>query len=214
MLIRTLVLAGGLLLSATAAPPAAAQERLVPTSEFYFDADDGATEPVVAIEGEGQQVVDRLLDRMHSEQRAKAATAQLAHLAMVGGRPDLGRELYDRALGWLDIGDGLYRPVLWNYGRDLYRLGEHAAAFEQWRTLLQSRRIHASWMPPTFALALWTLDRRDEAVQWYAAAVRSEPRLWRSGDDYASLLPDWTDAERAILSEVHHAWAANPPGWN
>lgn len=210
MLLRSLLMAAGLLLSTVAV---AQQSRIVPTSEFYFDADAGTTRPVVAIEDQGQQLVDRLLDRMRSQPEATAATAQLAHLAMTGGRPELGRELYQRALGWLDTSDSLYRPVLWNYGWDLYRLGEHEAAFEQWHALLRSRNVHPAWMPQTFALALWTLGRKDEAVQWYAAAVRTEPTRWSSGQGYDALLPDWTGSERALLLQVHEAWAANPPAW-
>ncbi|MGO4777379.1 tetratricopeptide repeat protein, partial [Lysobacter sp. 2RAB21] len=65
----------------------------------------------------------------------------------------------------------------------------------------------------TYAVALWTLGRKDEAVQWYAAAVRSEPDQWRDTSAYASLLPDWRVADRATLAEVQKAWAANPPAW-
>lgn len=210
MLLRSLFMAAGLLLSTAVA---AQQSRVVPTSEFYFDTDAGTTQPVVAIKGEGQQLVDRLLEQMRSETEAKAATSQLAHLAMTGGRPELGRELYQRAIGWLDTSDSLYRPVLWNYGWDLYRLGEHGAAFEQWHALLRSRNIHPTWLPQTFALALWTLGRKDEAVQWYAAAVRTEPTRWSSGTGFEQLLPEWTESERALLSQVHEAWTANPPDW-
>ena len=66
---------------------------------------------------------------------------------------------------------------------------------------------------PTFALALWTLGRKDEAVQWYAAAVRTEPAQWSTPARYAALLPHWRDEERATLAEVQRAWAANPPAW-
>ena len=68
-------------------------------------------------------------------------------------------------------------------------------------------------MPPTFALALWTAGRQQEAVQWYAAAVRTEPTQWISTARYAELLPEWKDSERATLAEVHAAWVANPPTW-
>ena len=63
------------------------------------------------------------------------------------------------------------------------------------------------------ALSLWSLGRKEEAVQWYAAAVRSEPQLWNTTAQFARLLPDWRDAERAVLTEVQAAWAADPPSW-
>ena len=77
----------------------------------------------------------------------------------------------------------------------------------------QAARGNGAWVPPTLALALWTLGRRDEAVQWYAAAVRTEPQLWNDPSRLAQLLPAWKDEERARLAEVQQAWAANPPAW-
>lgn len=191
----------------------AASAATVPTSEFYFDADATATEAIVAVPGHGEAQLQRLLGIIERERQPKEATAQLAHIALAGGRAELGHNLYERVLGWLDANERLYRPVLWNYGWDLYRSGDAAGAFEQWHTLLESRPIQASWMPPTFALASWTLGRKDEAVQWYAAAVRTEPGKWRDAGRYAELLPGWRDEERATLAQVQQAWAANPPAW-
>ncbi|MET0290360.1 MAG: tetratricopeptide repeat protein, partial [Pseudoxanthomonas sp.] len=63
------------------------------------------------------------------------------------------------------------------------------------------------------SVVLWQLDRKDEAVKWYAAAVRTEPGQWSTTADYAHLLPGWTDAERATLAQVQAAWEAAPPAW-
>ena len=193
---------------------AAAQgTTVVPTSEFYFDEEPRTTRPVVAIEGSGDPLAQKLLKEIQRNPRAKAETAQLAHMAMAGGRPQVGHELYGRALAQLDTNNALYRPVLWNYGWDLYRLGEHDAALAQWTALLQSRKVEADWMPPTFALVLWQLDHKAEAVQWYAAAVRTRPDRWNGSDQYPALLPDWSDEDRAVLVEVQQAWQADPPDW-
>lgn len=202
-----------LLAVALAACGAASAQSLPRPAEFYFDEDASATRAVIAVSATGDTAVEQLLKAIDRNPRATAETAQLAHIAMTGGRPELGRELYTRALRLLGTSDGLYRPVMWNYGWDLYRTGDHAGALDSWRTLLLSRNITAQWMPQTLALVLWTLDRQDEAVQWYAAAVRTEPRLWRSSDAFESLLPTWTAEERATLAEVQAAWAENPPSW-
>ena len=53
-------------------------------------------------------------------------------------------------------------------------------------------------------------ERQREAVEWYAAAVRTEPTLWGDPGNHERLLPDWTGRERAILAEVHQAWQASP----
>lgn len=206
-------LAAVLAVATTAAAAQTASAPLVPDSEFYFDQDSRTSQPVVAIEGSGDPLVQQLLQAIQRDPRATAETAQLAHVAMAGGRPDLGRELYGRVLAQIDTNHGLYRSVLWNYGWDLYRTGDHAAALDQWRTLVSSRNVDASWMPTTFALVLWQLGRNEEAVQWYAAAVRTEPAKWRDADQYETLLPDWRAEERATLAEVRQAWAAAPPEW-
>lgn len=192
---------------------AAHAQSLPKPAEFYFDADANATKPVVAVRESGDEAVERLLKAIKRDPRAVAERAQLAHLAMDGGRPELGRELYNAALAQLDPNDALWRAVLWNYGWDLYRTGAHADALQRWLELANARATTAGWMPPTFALVLWQLGRRDEAVQWYAAAVRTEPTHWRTTEQFPTLLPDWRDAERATLAEVQQAWAANPPSW-
>lgn len=193
------------------AGPAAAQSLPTP-AEFYFEADSTTTRPVVAVKEAGDAAVQKLLKLIERNPRAKAEHAQLAHLAMEGGRSDLGNELYGRALSRITDTDALWRPVVWNYGWDLYRSGNAAAAVGQWQQLVV-RRSNASWVPPTLALALWTAGRQAEAVQWYAAAVRTEPQLWRDPANFPRLLPDWRDGERATLAEVQAAWAANPPIW-
>lgn len=216
MQLRSLLSVAALAAILTVATSASAQTvsaPLIPTSEFYFDEDSRTSRAVVAIEGSGDPLVQQLLQAIQRDPRAKAETAQLAHVAMAGGRPDLGRELYGRLLAQLDTNDGLYRSVLWNYGWDLYRAGDHAAALGQWRTLVSSRNVNANWMPTTFSVVLWQLGRKDEAVRWYAAAVRTEPAKWRGTDQYDALLSNWRAEDRATLAEVQQAWAANPPEW-
>lgn len=192
---------------------ASAQSRLVPTSEFYFTEEARTTRPVVAIQGEGDALTEALLKAIGRNPRAKAETAQLAHVAMDGGRPELGVELYDRVLRELSTTEVLYRPVLWNYGWDLLRSGDAEGALSRWETLLKSRNVTADWMPTAFALALWQLERKGEAVEWYAAAVRTHPDQWNYPGRFAELLPDWQPSERQTLVKIHEAWQADPPQW-
>lgn len=206
-MIRTFfLLAAGLV----AAGPVSAQLR---PAEFYFDEDATTTRPVVAVRETGDAAVQKLLKAIDRDPRAREEHAQLAHLAMEGGRVDLGKELYTRALARVPSTDALWRPVMWNYGWDLYRSGDAAGALAQWQQLVEARRSNAGWIPPTLALALWSSGSRDEAVAWYAAAVRTEPALWRDPANFPRLLPDWRENERATLADVHAAWAANPPAW-
>jgi tetratricopeptide (TPR) repeat protein len=206
---KSRVLLVAALLAVAGAVSAQQMPRMV---EFYFDADASAMRPVLVLKDSGDTAVDRLMRKVERSPDAVLETAQLAHYAMASGRHDLGRDLYARALARMDQGSGLWRPVKWNLGWDLYRAGDTQAALAQW-TELGQRGTAASWMPPTFAIALWKLGRRDEAIRWYAAAVRTEPAQWSTSARHAQLLPQWRDDERATLAEVQAAWAADPPRW-
>jgi len=193
-------------------PPVALAQSLQRPVEFYFDEDARTTRPVAAVQGDDEAAQQRLLRMIERNERsANEAQAQLAHIAMESGRGELGRALYDQLLA--NIGrSALRHSVHWNYGWDLFRAGDPAGALAQWQSAVSNRPQNPEWQPPTFALALWRLDRRDEARDWYAAAVRTWPNRW-ANPDLAALLPDWREDERATLAEVHEAWAADPPAW-
>lgn len=192
----------------------AAHAQSLPTpKEFYFDEDKRAA-PIAVVKGEGESLAAELVkERERGGRRALEATAQLAHVAYTDGRAELGKALYQQALTATQSDRSIGRSISWNYGWDLYRSGDSAGALGQWAELAGSSLGGPSWIPPTLALALWKLGRKDEAVRWYAAAVRTEPSQWAGTGQYAALLPDWSDDERATLAEVQTAWAANPPAW-
>ncbi len=190
---------------------AANAQNLPKPKEFYFD-QDSAVRPIVLVEGEGQGVTEQLIRARERSRRAVEATAQLARIAFRENRTELGKTLYAQAMDNAPANGNLGRAVRWNYGWDLFRLGEHEAALGQWASLVAAPGGPA-WIPPTLALALWSVDRKPEAIQWYAAAVRTEPGLWNNPENFPQLLPDWNDGERAMLTEVHAAWQANPPSW-
>jgi tetratricopeptide (TPR) repeat protein len=187
-------------------------QALPAPKEFYFDQDRATTRPVTALAGSGDALVDRLASTVQRDPNAAEARAQLAAIAMAGGRRELGEELYQAALRTLTAG-AQRRQVEWNYGWDLLRAGDPARALAQWSALVNGRPAAPDWLPPTLALVLWRLDRKDEAVKWYAAAVRTWPDQWGPGADFAKLLPAWRGDERATLAEVQTAWHAKPPAW-
>ncbi|MGY4514480.1 tetratricopeptide repeat protein [Lysobacter sp. HA18] len=207
MIARTLLAAALLALAGTVS--AQALPRQV---EFYFDADALSQRPVLEIKDRSQTAIDRLMRSVERNAEHTLEAAQLAHFAMQTGRNELGLSLYGRAMSGMDSNNGLWRPVKWNYGWDLYRSGDAAGALREWSDL-GNRGIASSWMPQTLAIALWKLGRKDDAIRWYAAAVRTEPTQWSTAAQYAQLLPQWKDDERATLAEVRAAWAANPPKW-
>jgi len=188
-------------------------QSLQAPKEFYFDEDAKTTRVIVAIPGEGDTVVDRLAANVARKPGDVESHAQLAQIAMQSGRFELGDGLYRDAQRNAGGNQRLARTVTWNYGWDLYRAGEYQRALEQWHKLLGGWPSTPSWQPPTLALVLWKLGHKPEAVAWYAAAVRTEPQQWSSAANYARLLPDWREEDRAALAEVLAAWQADPPAW-
>lgn len=194
--------------------PFAASAQQPRPAEFYFDEDAAVAAPVVVVPGRDDQAVVALLRlRERGGRDADKATAQLAHLTMASGRVETGQALYRELLSKSSVGGALRQSIAWNYGWDLYRAGDVEGALQQWSDALSGRLSKPSWAPPTLALALWRLDRKPEAVRWYAAAVRTEPTLWNDAARLPALLPDWTEADRDALAEVLAAWAADPPPW-
>lgn len=200
------------LLLATGAAAACAAPALPAPQEFYFDVDPAAA-PVVVAEGQRDALVNQLMRQRERGRRALDATVQLAGVAIAQGRAGLGQQLYAEALQAAPANSPSGRMVRWNHGWDLFRQGQAEAALAQWQAAAGALRGNAAWVPPTFALALWRLGRNDEAVKWYAAAVRTEPAQWSTADHYPALLPSWRDSERQTLAQVQQAWAARPPAW-
>lgn len=193
-------------------PLGLAAQELPRPKEFYFEADADVARPLVLYQGIDDDTVGRLMQvRDRGRRDAGLATAQLAHISYATGRAETGAALYEEAKRSPDnarMRDSLH----WNHGWDLYRMGDFTGALEQWRIAGAERLRGPSWLPPTLALGLWQAGRRDEAVRWYAAAVRTEPGLWTT-PDFERLLPDWAADDRAVLAEVAGAWRAAPPSW-
>ncbi len=204
---------GSLVLAGLLASAAAQAQSLPAPKEFYFDEDRATTRAVVAVNAQGDALVDRLTAAIQRNPQASDARAQLAHVAFAGDRRELGEQLYQAALGNLAGNSPLRRTVAWNYGWDLYRAGDAQAAVGQWSQLAEGRPSAPQWLPPTLALGLWSAGRTSEAVVWYAAAVRTWPDRWGDSANFPQLLPEWSEAERATLAEVLAAYAANPPAW-
>lgn len=203
-------LAGVLLVSSAAAAWAA--PALPAPQEFYFD-NDAAAAPIIVVSGAGEDLIAQLLKQRQRGRKSLEATAQLASVAIAQGRAEVGNQLYQEAMAEAPIQSILGRSVRWNYGWDLLRQGQALAALEQWQSVANNLRSNAAWIPPTYALALWRAGQQQEAVKWYAAAVRTEPTQWNDSSRYPQLLPAWRDDERASLAEVQEAWASAPPAW-
>ena len=210
--ILRIVLSAALAVSAMAAQA----QSLPKPKEFYFDVDATSARRLMAISDglQGDALAAQLVKMMERGRKPVEATSQLAHIAFQSDRTELGRTLYKQAFDKTGgAGSNLGRAVVWNYGWDLLHAGDAAGALAQWGMLAGSGLGAPSWIPPTLALGLWQAGQKDEAVQWYAAAMRTEPDLWGNPANFPALLPDWREQDRARLAEVLAAWQASPPAW-
>ena len=207
----TMRLAAGVMLAGILFSAAHAQS-LPKIAEFYCD-DDVAAKPIQALPSDQPELVDQLMKLRERGRKGLEASVQLASIAYAEGRNDLAKKLYSEALASVAETSAQARGIRWNHAWDLYRHGDAEAALALWAAAADGSRGHAGWVPPTLALGLWKLGRKDEAVSWFAAAVRTEPEQWNDAARFAQLLPHWQEAERAQLAEVQQAWAANPPAW-
>lgn len=180
--------------------------------EFYFDEDKSTARRISVVEGEGEAQVQALVRERDRGRRQLEATAQLAHIAFSDGRTDLGGQLYQQAVNGTEAKGNLGRAVRWNYAWDLYRAGQLEPALARWSEIATAYGS-PSWAPPTLALVLWRLNRKEDAVAWFGAAVRTEPSMWVDARNFASQLPEWRQEDRDTLAEVLGAWQANPPAW-
>lgn len=203
----------GLLLGlALATAWSASAQALPPIREFYFDT-DAAAAPIVLVDPAQADAVDQLARQRTRGRRAVEASVQLANIAAADNRVELADSLYQEALTGSAPNSTIGRGVRWNMGWHAFRQGRHEQAQQLWLQALEQVRGEPSWAPPTLALVLHRQGNTDEAVKWYAAAVRTEPQLWIDPANFERLLPHWQPAERQALEQVHQAWVANPPSW-
>lgn len=77
------------------------------------------------------------------------------------------------------------RRLSWARGHACMAGGDADCALRHWHDAASAFSGHPRWVPAAYAYALWGLDRKDQAIDWYAAAVRADVRLGRG--DHAAL---------------------------
>lgn len=99
----------------------------------------------------------------------------------------------------------------WSYGWALFNLGEDGCALAQWRRAAALAGGHPYWLPYAAAESYWRLGRQRLALQWFAAAVRSQPSRWGSEASIRASTygRNWSDAQRSMLIDMLHAWQAH-----
>ena len=201
---RVLLLAGVL---TVAAPLLPAQSDLpTPTPAEGYGADDPfavAPKRIDPTDNTARQGLEQILQ--YDPENVKARI-QNAELMIARGQRQRGLEEYGYALRLAEGNPEKLRMVHWNYGWALHRSGEAYGAISQW---MKAEALHGGnpiWAPTTYAIGLWAADEKAKAIEFYKAAVRSNPRRWGTASGLAESTRSWDPDQRQTIEAVYAAW--------
>jgi tetratricopeptide (TPR) repeat protein len=185
---------------------AAAQDSGLPQPEEAYGMDDPAAvapKRIDANDNLGRQTLEQILQYDPENVNARI---QNAELLIARGMRQRGLDEYVYALRLAESDPLKLRTVYWNYGWALFRVGEARGAITQWQ---QAERMHGGqpiWVPTTYAVGLWVAGEKELALQFYKAAVRSNPRRWGEASGLKESTANWGANEKAAVDAVYAAW--------
>jgi tetratricopeptide (TPR) repeat protein len=189
-----------------AAAAASAGAPVALTPDLAYTTRDPAAVAMHPGPGNKAQFRRNLDAALRANPRDANALLHRAYLHYAGGHAQEGERDFQRALALAESGSEAHRRTLWSWGWSLFQAGEPARALEKWNASAAQAPAPPSWLPYTVALAHWKLDHRAEAMAWFAAAVRSDPR-WASAEGRSERSAGWRDEEQAVLADLAAAWA-------
>jgi hypothetical protein len=74
---------------------------------------------------------------------------------------------------------------------------------------MKAEELHGGnplWAPTTYAIGLWAAGEKDKAVEFYKAAVRSNPRRYGTASGLAETTRGWDPDQRQTIEAVYTAW--------
>lgn len=200
----TLWLAGAPL--ATAQDEAApAPEGVAAPAELYRDDDPAAVMPemIGATDNRARKRLEQILE--YDPQNVPARVQHGFHLIDRG----LNRRAYEEfeyALRVSSEGSLTRRHAHWGYGWALFMSGEYDRALAQWQQAASLHGGNPSWVPTTIAAGLWYSGQRDRAVDYWRAAVRSDPDTWGTTRGLERAIADWPPNRKLAAQSVHAEW--------
>lgn len=173
--------------------------------EAYGEDDPAALRPK-AIDPTDARAREMLEQILQYDPENVSARIQNANLMIARGmrQRGLGEYEYVRRVAARD--PKLLRQVVWNYGWALFETGDARRALAEW---MEAERLHGGrpiWVPTTYAVGLWVAGDRDLAVQFYRAAVNSNPRRWGEEKGLKEAIRAWNANEKVAIEAVYAAW--------
>lgn len=185
--------------------PALAQALPGKPLETYFQDDPAATLPR-EVDPTNRMAVTQLEQVLAYDPKNVSARLQHARLLIARGQSRHAILEFEAAIREAPEDSVARRQAHYAFGWALLRIGQARRAAEEWAIAARLHGGNPRWAPTTLALALWLADEKDLAIDYFAAAVRSDSRSWGSTRGLALSLRDWHEDDRATLEAVHAEW--------
>lgn len=199
------------LVVATASPLHAQSGNVPAPAGSYPDGDPAAVRPEMLDPQDraARQNLEQIIRRAPKNVPAKV---QNAWLLLARGTRQRGYDAFEDAIASAPAGSLPLRHAHWNYGWALFNGAELQQALDHWLIAADLHGGHPAWVPTTFAVGLWLTGRNDLAIDYYAAAVKSDPDRWGETAGLAEATRDWGANEKLAIEAVHAAWMARNGG--
>lgn len=168
---------------------------------------DAAARALKSPSGSRGAVRSRLNAALARNPRNASLLIDRAFFLFSGGDKNEAERDYARAMTLVPADDELVRRALWAWGWSLFNGGDDARALEKWQKAAEHHGGQPYWVPYTYPLALWRMGQKELALDYFHAAVASEPS-WGNPAGFAENTRHWQDVERNTGSEVLQAWIA------
>jgi tetratricopeptide (TPR) repeat protein len=176
-----------------------------PPADAYTQ-DDPAARFTVKVDPGNQRARETLEQILEYDGRNVMARVQHGHMLVDRGMRQRALAEFEYAIRVADADSVDLRVARWNFGWALLRTGDPRAAMAQWRLVESAHGGRPAWLPAQFAAALWIAGDREYAVDYYAAAVRSNPSRWGERGGMESVTSEWEPNERLAIEAVYGAW--------
>ena len=171
-----------------------------------YTATDAAARFTVKVDPGDQRARETLEQILEYDGRNVMARVQHGHMLVDRGMRQRALAEFEYAIRVADPDSIDQRVARWNYGWALLRSGDPRAAMAQWRLVESAHGGRPAWLPAQFAAALWIAGDREYAIDYYAAAVRSNPSRWGERSGMEAAIAEWEPNERLALEAVYGAW--------
>lgn len=183
----------------------AQDDALPPAAGSYPDNDPAAIRPDMIDENDrnARRQLDQVLKANPDNIPARVLNAWT--LIERGSRAR-GLQAFEDAVRAAPPGSLPLRHAHWNFGWALFGSADTAGALKHWRIAAELHGGHPSWVPTTFAVGLWLTGHHALAIDYYQAAVNSDPDRWSEATALAEATRNWGPNEKLAIEAVQAAW--------